>query len=190
MTLSCPVRRRRPHLPWTCEPGADVPAVSKVRGATLEGGILAHPCRRRGLWRARDRCARDSYHPCEPLSRSVPRLALVDRSTLAHAWRKREGLHRRVASRWSGAAKRGGVLADPPRLGSRVDGRYGRATPPRRLVVSTTPAMPTVSSAAMAAPSPNDDQSTPSLADDAVGSVTVPGRLVSAESPVRPTDGC
>ena len=42
----------------------------------------------------------------------------------------------------------------------------------------------------MAAPSPNDDQSTPSLADDAVGSVTVPGRLVSAESPVRPTDGC
>ena len=42
----------------------------------------------------------------------------------------------------------------------------------------------------MPAPSPNHDQSTPSPADDAVGSVTVPGYLVSAESPVRPIEGC
>ena len=70
------------------------------------------------------------------------------------------------------------------------NGRYGRAIPPRRLVVSTTPAMLAASRAVMPAPSPNHDQSTPSLADDAVGSVTIPGYLVTALSPVSPTDGC
>jgi hypothetical protein len=66
------------------------------------------------------------------------------------------------------------------------NGRYGRAIPPRRLVVSTTPAMPAASRAVMPAPSPNDDHSTPSPADNAVGSVTVPGYLVTALSPVSP----
>ena len=39
---------------------------------TLEGGTWRHTrCRRPGLRRARDRCARDSYPTCGPLARSV-----------------------------------------------------------------------------------------------------------------------
>ena len=53
------------------------PVLGVPRGTRVElrchlGGILGGtPCRRRGLRRARDRCARDSYPTCEPLSRSV-----------------------------------------------------------------------------------------------------------------------
>ena len=55
------------------EPGAR--STPRHQGGTFVshlGGILGGtPCRRRGPRRARDRCARDSYPTCEPLSRSV-----------------------------------------------------------------------------------------------------------------------
>ena len=66
-----------------CEPGADVPRGTKVVPSCHlgRGYLAAHPCRRRGLWRARDRCPRDRPAD-ESLGQRIPRLALVDLPTL------------------------------------------------------------------------------------------------------------
>ena len=80
----------------------------------------------------------------------------------------------RMASRLAGAAKRGGSFRIRPVSVPVSNGRYGRAIPPRRLVVSMTPAIAAASSAAMPAPAPNDVQSI-SLPPEVAGVVTVPG---------------
>ena len=74
LTQSCPIRPRRPHVRWPMR--ARCRRTSRHQGGTCvvhlgRGYLAAHPCRRRGLRRARDRCARDSCPSVRVLSRSV-----------------------------------------------------------------------------------------------------------------------
>ena len=57
---------------------------------------------------------------CEFSRAAFPRLALRDRSTLAHAWGKREGLSPHGDKSTERSSKTGRFVPDPPRLGSRV----------------------------------------------------------------------
>ena len=70
LTQSRPVRPRRPAP--TVYMRARCRSTSRHQGGTLAGRYLAaYPCRRRGLRRACDRCARDSCPSARVLSRSV-----------------------------------------------------------------------------------------------------------------------
>ena len=91
-----------------------------------------------------------------------------------HVWRTREGLSPDGGKSIERTAKRGGSFRIRPVSVPVSNGRYGRAIPPRRLVVSTTPAIAAASSAAMPAPAPNDVQSI-ALPPEVAGVVTVPG---------------
>jgi hypothetical protein len=79
LTQSCPVRARRPHVAWPMRARCRSTPRHKVDPSCHLAGAYstAYPCRRRGLRRVRDRCARDSYPTVRvsPAQR-LPRLAL------------------------------------------------------------------------------------------------------------------
>ena len=94
-----------------CEPGTDVPRGTKVSSwsPTLEGDILAaHPRRRRGLRRARDRCARDASS--QFLAR-LPRPALLGLSAMPRV--RRDPGHRHRSGRRYRVPRDGDEWASP-----------------------------------------------------------------------------
>ena len=90
---------------------------------TLERGVVAaHPCRRRGLRRARDRCARDSYPSVRvSLAPRPPRTGVISSRRRRSVSQRRSGPGRAAMSRfWVGRLDADGLfgLAPPSRPSS------------------------------------------------------------------------
>ena len=97
LTQSCPVRPRRPHLPWCMR--ARCRSTSRHQGglATLQGGTWRHTPAAGGACGGLAIAARETRTPqCEPLPRSVFLVwRFVDPSTASNCALSRDSAYRR-----------------------------------------------------------------------------------------------